>query len=76
MRASSGIGRLGGTAIFIPLFALEVLFVAANSTKILHGGWFPIMFAAGSILIFVTWKRGRSLVNQKMKRAVSSCNHS
>jgi KUP system potassium uptake protein len=54
-------------ATFIPLFALEVLFVAANSTKIPDGGWFPITFGAGLYLIFVTWKRGRSLVNQKMK---------
>jgi KUP system potassium uptake protein len=54
-------------ATFVPLFALEVLFFAANSTKIPDGGWFPITFGAGLYLIFVTWKRGRSLINRKMK---------
>lgn len=52
---------------FVPLLALELLFVAANSTKIPSGGWFPITFAALLCLIFATWKRGRSLVNRRMK---------
>ena len=42
-------------------------FVAANSAQIPSGAWFPITFGAGLYLIFVTWKRGRSLVNQKLK---------
>jgi KUP system potassium uptake protein len=53
---------------FAPLLALDLVFVAANSTKILHGGWFPIVFAASLYMIFATWKRGRSLVNRKMKQ--------
>jgi KUP system potassium uptake protein len=54
--------------VFAPLLALDLVFVAANSTKILHGGWFPIVFAASLYMIFATWKRGRSLVNRKMKQ--------
>lgn len=55
-------------ATFVPLFALEVLFVAANSAKIPNGGWFPISFAAVLCLIFLTWKRGRSLINQQLRQ--------
>jgi KUP system potassium uptake protein len=54
--------------IFVPLLALDLVFVAANSAKIPSGGWFPIVFAASLYLIFATWKRGRSLVNRQMKQ--------
>ena len=54
--------------VLAPLLALDLLFVAANSTKIVSGGWFPIVFAALLYLIFATWKRGRSLINRQMKR--------
>ena len=56
-------------ATFVPLFALEALFVAANSAKIPNGGWFPITFAAVLYLMFATWKRGRSLVNRQLKKS-------
>lgn len=54
--------------IFAPLLALDVLFVAANSAKIPNGGWFPLVFAGSLYLIFATWKRGRSLVNQQLRK--------
>lgn len=54
-------------ATFVPLLVLEVVFVAANSVKFASGGWFPVAFAAVLYLVFATWKRGRSLVNRKMK---------
>ena len=56
-------------ATFVPLFALEALFVAANSAKIPDGGWFPIGFGAVLFFVFATWKRGRSLVNQELKKS-------
>ena len=56
-------------ATFVPLVALEALFVAANSAKIPNGGWFPITFAAVLYLLFATWKRGRSLVNRQLKKS-------
>ena len=55
-------------ATFVPLFALEALFVAANSAKIPNGGWFPITFGAALYLIFATWKRGRTLMNQQLRK--------
>jgi KUP system potassium uptake protein len=56
-------------ATFVPLLALEALFVAANSAKIPNGGWFPITFAAVLYLVFATWKRGRSLVNRQLTKS-------
>ena len=53
--------------VFVPLLALDLIFVVANTAKIPNGGWFPILFATCLYFIFATWKRGRSLVNRKMK---------
>ncbi|MBC8008429.1 MAG: KUP/HAK/KT family potassium transporter, partial [Prolixibacteraceae bacterium] len=54
--------------VFVPLLVLDLVFVAANTAKIPNGGWFPILFATALYFIFATWKRGRSLVNRKMKQ--------
>ena len=53
--------------VFVPLLVLDLGFVVANTAKIPNGGWFPILFATVLYFIFATWKRGRSLVNRKMK---------
>ena len=53
--------------VFVPLLVLDLVFVVANTAKIPNGGWFPILFATVLYFIFATWKRGRSLVNRKMK---------
>ncbi len=52
------------TAIFL---SVDLLFVAANVPKILHGGWFPISLAV-LILIFIrTWLKGQQIVNKKRR---------
>lgn len=38
--------------------ALEVLLLAANATKILDGGWLPVLLAAAVVVIMLTWRRG------------------
>jgi KUP system potassium uptake protein len=52
----------------LPLLALDALFFAANSAKVVHGGWFPLAFGALVFFIFVTWTRGRSLVRAQRSR--------
>jgi KUP system potassium uptake protein len=54
------------------LFAsFELVFLAANSLKILHGGWFPL--ATGAILFtaMTTWKRGRNLMRDHLPPAMA-----
>jgi KUP system potassium uptake protein len=46
--------------------ALEAVFFAANTLKIFHGGWFPLVFGAGVFLIMTTWKDGRALLRKKL----------
>jgi KUP system potassium uptake protein len=39
---------------------VDVLFLAANITKIFHGGWFPLLIGALVLAVLTTWDRGRS----------------
>ena len=55
--------------ILLPLFLLDLMFLVANSAKIVHGGWFPLAFGAILYFLFSTWKRGRGLVNYERDRA-------
>jgi KUP system potassium uptake protein len=44
------------------LLTIDLLFMAANATKIAHGGWFPLLIALGTFIVLTTWKRGRLLL--------------
>jgi KUP system potassium uptake protein len=47
--------------------ALDLAFFLANSTKILHGGWFPLAIGLAVFLILTTWKRGRVLLMARLR---------
>jgi KUP system potassium uptake protein len=47
--------------------ALDLAFFFANSTKILHGGWFPLAIGVVAFLVLTTWKRGRMLLMNKLR---------
>jgi KUP system potassium uptake protein len=50
--------------VFGALLALDLTFLAANSTKILDGGWFPLVFGGAVYLLLTTWKEGRRLLHE------------
>jgi len=52
---------LGGGAFL----AVEVLFLAANTTKILYGAWVPLLIAVTVFTVLTTWQRGRELVTAR-----------
>jgi KUP system potassium uptake protein len=45
-------------AIALPL-VLSVVFVIANGSKFIHGGWVPIMLGIFIFIVMVTWRAGR-----------------
>ena len=48
--------------IGVSLFAfVDIVFIVANSVKILEGGWLTLAVAALAIFVFVTWSRGRKI---------------
>ncbi len=53
--------------VFLPLALVEVLFLASNSLKVDHGGWFPLVFGAAVYTLLSTWKRGRSLLKRQLQ---------
>ncbi len=46
--------------------SIEATFFAANSLKIMHGGWFPLVAGAGIFLVMITWKDGRTLLRKSL----------
>jgi KUP system potassium uptake protein len=46
-------------AVFLPI---EGTFLAANLGKIQHGGWLPLVIAAGVYTLMATWHRGSEIV--------------
>ncbi|MCK9388706.1 MAG: potassium transporter Kup [Sulfuritalea sp.] len=52
--------------VFGALLALDLTFLAANSTKIFEGGWFPLVFGGVVYLLLTTWKAGRKLLHEKL----------
>jgi KUP system potassium uptake protein len=45
------------------LLALDLLFFASTSTKLLEGGWFPLLIALVLAFIMLTWRRGEELMD-------------
>lgn len=48
-------------------FVVDLAFFASNLLKLLQGGWFPLMIGGALFTLMVTWKRGRELLNSKLK---------
>ncbi|WP_341730286.1 KUP/HAK/KT family potassium transporter [Brooklawnia sp.] len=46
----------------VPVAALELLFLAANMTKIVHGGWLPLTVALILVTVMATWMTGNRYV--------------
>lgn len=44
------------------LLAVDLLFFAANLTKLVHGAWLPLSIAVCAFTVMTTWRRGRRLV--------------
>jgi KUP system potassium uptake protein len=45
-------------------FVIDVIFFAANSTKLFEGGWFPLLLAAIIAFLMMTWRGGVKLVER------------
>ncbi|MEO7129642.1 MAG: potassium transporter Kup [Rhodoferax sp.] len=48
-------------------FVVDLAFLSSNMLKIVEGGWFPIVIAAGIFTLMTTWKEGRHLLNTKLR---------
>src|SRR5215210_2091147 len=42
---------------------VDLAFFSANLTKVLHGGWFPLLIALIVFVVLTSWQRGRELAS-------------
>ena len=47
---------------------VDLVFVAANATKLLEGGWFPLLLAGIVAFLMLTWRTGYLLLEQQRSR--------
>jgi KUP system potassium uptake protein len=44
------------------LLLIDLVFLAANTTKLFEGGWFPLLLASATAFVMLTWRKGRQLL--------------
>src|SRR3954454_22502988 len=52
--------------VFGPLLLIDLTYFAANSLKILEGGWFPLAVALAIGYVAAIWRRGREVLRRKL----------
>ena len=55
-------------AVVVGLLVVDLAFWGANLPKIPHGGWFPLLVAAGFFAAMTTWKRGRQILMKRTRK--------
>jgi KUP system potassium uptake protein len=50
------------------LLLVDLLFFAANLTKLVHGAWLPLLIALTAFTVMTTWQRGRQIVTAGRQR--------
>jgi KUP system potassium uptake protein len=50
------------------LLFVDLLFVAANLTKFVHGAWLPLLIGVTAFTVMTTWQRGREVVTAERAR--------
>nr|WP_240165319.1 KUP/HAK/KT family potassium transporter [Actinacidiphila bryophytorum] len=50
------------------LLTVDLLFVAANMTKLIHGAWLPLLIGLTAFTVMTTWQRGREIVTADRAR--------
>ena len=68
-RAACGIDRSGSSRLERRSWlAFDLLFLAANLTKLVHGAWLPLLIGLVVFTIMTTWQKGRELVTRQRQR--------
>ncbi|MBV9249505.1 MAG: KUP/HAK/KT family potassium transporter, partial [Acetobacteraceae bacterium] len=54
--------RAAALSVFGLFFLIDVTFFAANTLKIVEGGWVPLVLGVALTALMTSWKRGRDLL--------------
>ena len=66
--ALGGRMRIPVLAMLAVIALVELLFLASNATKILAGGWFPLLCGFAVFTLLTTWKRATDYLNSGAAR--------
>ncbi len=58
--------RLRAGSLLTLFLCFDLSFFISCSAKIAHGGWFPLMVAGAIFTVMLTWKRGRTLLAERI----------
>lgn len=50
------------------MLSVDLLFLAANATKLVHGAWLPLLIGVIAFTFMTTWRRGREIVAAERRR--------
>jgi len=50
------------------LLTVDLLFFAANLTKLVSGAWLPLLIGVAAFTVMTTWQKGRELVTRQRQR--------
>ena len=67
-RALWPVGRRWILALCVVFFFIDVAFVVANGAKLLQGAWFPVVLGIVLFTLMRTWRRGRALLREEMRK--------
>ena len=51
---------------------IDLAFIGANLSKVLHGGWLPLLVGALTYTVLTTWQEGRRLITERREEAEGS----
>jgi KUP system potassium uptake protein len=51
---------------------VELTFLSANLSKVLHGGWLPLLIAVLVFTVMTSWRRGREIVSGNRRKQEGS----
>ena len=53
----------------VTLLFVDLMFFAANLTKLVHGAWLPLLMGIVAFTVMTTWQRGREIVTAAREKA-------
>ncbi len=63
---------VAGAVLFL---SVDLLFVSSNLSKIVHGGWFPILLAVLVCVAIITWIQGQRVVGKERQELEGILDH-
>jgi KUP system potassium uptake protein len=61
--------RTAAISVFGALFLVDTVFFAANTVKVVEGGWVPLALGIALTGAMTSWKRGRDLMLQRWRQS-------